>query len=70
MEEEAQGITGSTINSVEVNEVSEDTATATVDVSFEDDTGSPRFLITWNLVKEDEEWTLDDVSTAEEIGSS
>lgn len=66
-EEESYDITSSAVNSVEVDEVSENSANATVDVSFEDNTGSPRFLITWSLVKEDGEWKLDDVSTAEEI---
>lgn len=47
--EEDSGITGSTVNSLEVDEVSAETATATVDVSFEDKTGTPRFLITWSL---------------------
>ncbi len=52
-------ITGSTINSLKVEEVSDNTATATVDVSFKDKTGTPRFLLTWNLVKEGGAWKLD-----------
>jgi hypothetical protein len=49
--QEVYGIRQSTINSLEVDRVEGETATATVDVSFEDNTGTPRFLITWNLVK-------------------
>jgi hypothetical protein len=52
-------IRGSTINSLEVEEVSGNTATATVDVSFKDKSGTPRFLLTWNLVKEGGSWKLD-----------
>jgi len=45
-EEESHGITGSTVHPLEVNEVSESAATESaatsdVDVSVEDDTGSP-----------------------------
>lgn len=69
-EEESFDIQSSTIYSVEVSEVSEDTATATVDVGFEDNTGSPRFTITWNLVQEDGEWKLDEVSSSEQMDSS
>jgi methionine-rich copper-binding protein CopC len=66
-EEETFGITGSTINSVEVGEVSEDgTATATVDVSFEDNTGSPSFVIEWALVEEEGQWKLDEILSSSE----
>jgi hypothetical protein len=44
---------------LEVNGVAGDRATATVDVTVLDNTGTPRFLITWNLVKEGGEWKLD-----------
>jgi hypothetical protein len=30
-----------------------------VDVSFVDNTGTPRFVIVWSLVKEDGQWKLD-----------
>ncbi len=46
------------INSLGVDEVRGDTATVTADVSFEDNTGDPRFLVTWHLVRENEEWKL------------
>jgi len=66
-EEETFGITGSTVNSVEVGEVSEDgTFTATVDVSFEDETGTPSFVIEWALVEEDGRWKLDEVLSSSE----
>jgi micrococcal nuclease len=66
-EEKSFDITSSTVHSVEVEEVSEPTATATVDVSFEDNTGIPRFLITWNLLKESGEWKLDNQASAETL---
>jgi tetratricopeptide (TPR) repeat protein len=55
----------STVNSLEVAEVDHETATATVDVTFEDNSGTPRFLITWDLVKDkDGNWKLNkEVST-------
>ncbi len=57
--EKTNRIAGSTIHSVKVNEVSGSTAIATVDVSFKDKSGTPRFLLTWNLVKEGGYWKLD-----------
>ena len=51
-EEESSGITGSTINSVVVEDVRGDMAGATVDVSFEYNTETPRFVILWGLSKE------------------
>lgn len=68
--EESSGITDSTINSIDVSEVSEDAATATVDVSFEDNSGTSHFVITWNLVKEDGEWKLDEVASSERTSPS
>jgi hypothetical protein len=44
------------------------TATATVDVSFVDNTGTPRFLIVWNLVKEGGQWKFDERLSAQRIG--
>ncbi len=52
-------IQGTTINSLQVNQVAGNTATATVDVTVLDNTGTPRFLIVWNLVREGGEWKLD-----------
>jgi hypothetical protein len=52
-------IQSTTINSLQVNEVAGNTATATVDVTVLDNTGTPRFLIVWSLVKESGEWKLD-----------
>ena len=41
------------------------TATATVDVSFVDNTGTPRFVIVWGLVKEGGQWKLDEQFSAQ-----
>jgi hypothetical protein len=41
------------------------TATATVDVSFVDSTGTPRFVIVWSLLKEDGAWKLDEQISAQ-----
>jgi hypothetical protein len=60
-EEESFDIQDSTVYSVEVEEIGESTATATVEVSFEDNTGNPNFQITWSLVEEEGEWKLDEV---------
>jgi hypothetical protein len=57
--EQSYEIQGSTIHSLTVDEVSETTATATVDVSFVDNTGTPRFLIVWGVVKVRGQWKLD-----------
>jgi len=57
--EESSQITGSTINSLKANNISGNQATATVDVSFQDKTGTSRFLITWQMVKEGGKWKLD-----------
>jgi hypothetical protein len=66
-EEESFNIQYSTVNSIEVEEVGEYAAIATVDVSFEDNTGYPRFEITWGLVEENGEWKLDEVVSGEEV---
>jgi hypothetical protein len=58
--EESYEIQSSTIHSLTVDEVLGTTATATVDVSFVDNTGSPRFVIVWGLVKEGGQWKLDE----------
>jgi len=57
--EESSQIQSIIINSLEVNEVSGDTATATVDFSSINKTLTARFLIVWILVKEGGEWKLD-----------
>jgi hypothetical protein len=61
-------IQSSTIHSLAVDEVLGSTATATVDVSFVDNTGNPRFVIVWGLVKEDGEWKLDEQISAQRSG--
>jgi serine/threonine protein kinase len=58
--EQSYQIQSSTIHSLTVHEVLGTTATATVDVSFVDNTGTPRFVITWGLVKEGGAWKLDE----------
>jgi hypothetical protein len=63
-EEESFDIRGSQVNSVEVTSVTGDTATATVDVEFVDNTGTPRFVLDWRLVLEGGEWKLDEVLDA------
>jgi hypothetical protein len=65
--EQSYQIQSSMINSLEVEEVLGTTATATVDVSFMDDTGTPRFLIVWSLVKEGGQWKLDEQLSAQRI---
>jgi hypothetical protein len=39
-----------------------------VDVGFEDNTGTPRFLITWELVQEGGEWKLNEQVSAQRTG--
>lgn len=67
-EEKSFQVKDATINSVKVNSASGDSANATVDVSIRDNTGAPRFLLTWDLVKEDGQWKLDDQVSGEKIG--
>jgi eukaryotic-like serine/threonine-protein kinase len=57
--EQSYQIQNSTIHSLTVDEVLGTTATATVEVSFIDNTGTPRFVIVWSLVKEGGQWKLD-----------
>ncbi len=66
--EQSYQIQSSTIHSLQVDEVSGTTATATVDVSFVDNTGTPRFVIVWGLVKEGGTWKLDQQFSARRIG--
>ena len=63
--EQSYEIQSSTIHSLQVGEVLGTTATATVDVSFVDSTGTPRFVIVWSLVKEDGAWKLDEQISAQ-----
>ena len=58
--EQSYEIQSSTIHSLQVDEVLGKTATATVDVSFVDNTGTPHFVIVWSLVKEGGQWKLDE----------
>jgi hypothetical protein len=57
--EESSQIQSMTINSLEVDEVTGNTATATVDVSSINKTETARFHIVWMLVKEGGVWKLD-----------
>lgn len=66
-EQETFEVTDSTVFSTEVEEVGGSSATASVEVGFEDNTGSPAFAITWELLKEDGEWRLDEQADAEKI---
>jgi hypothetical protein len=66
-DEKSYKITGSMINSLEVTKISDTTATVDVDVSFMDITGTPRFLITWKVVKEGGHWKLDEQVYAHKI---
>jgi eukaryotic-like serine/threonine-protein kinase len=65
--EQSYEIQSSTIHSLTVDEVSSTTATATVDVSFVDNTGNPRFVIVWSLVKEGRAWKLDSQLSAQRV---
>lgn len=66
-EQETFDITDSTVFSTEVEQVEGSSATASVEVGFEDNTGSPAFAITWELLKEGGEWKLDEQDDAEKI---
>jgi serine/threonine-protein kinase len=66
--EESSQIQSITINSLEVNEVSGSTATATVDFSSINKTVTARFHIVWILVKEGGEWKLDHQLSGQRIG--
>jgi hypothetical protein len=66
--EESSQIQSITINSLQVNEVSGNTATATVDFSSTNKTVTARFHIVWILVKEGGEWKLDHQLSGQRIG--
>ena len=66
--EESSQIQSITINSLEVNEVSGNTATATVDFSSINETESAQFHIVWMLVKEGGEWKLDHQLSGQRTG--
>jgi hypothetical protein len=68
--EQAYEIQSSTIHSLQVDEVLGTTATATVDVSFVDNTGNPRFVIVWSLLKEGGQWKLDEQISAQRVTES
>jgi hypothetical protein len=65
--EQSYEIQSSTIHSLQVEEVLGTTATATVDVSFVDNTGTPRFVIVWSLVQEGGQWKLDSQLSAQRV---
>jgi hypothetical protein len=52
-------IMGSTIKEVNVQTVSENQATATIDVAFQDKGKDSCFFLEWSLVKESGQWKLD-----------
>ena len=66
--EESSQIQSITINSLEVNEVSGSTATATVDFSSVNKAETARFHIVWMLVEEGGEWKLDHQLSGQRIG--
>jgi serine/threonine protein kinase len=66
--EKSSQIQSITINSLEVNEVSGSTATATVDFSSINKAETARFHIVWMLVKEGGEWKLDHQLSGQRIG--
>jgi hypothetical protein len=68
--EQSYGIQSSTIHSLQVDEVLGTTATATVDVSFVDNTGTPRFVIVWSLLKEGGQWKLDEQISSQRVTES
>ena len=66
--EESSQIQSITINSLEVNEMSGSTATATVDFSSVNKAETARFHIVWMLVQEGGEWKLDHQLSGQRIG--
>jgi hypothetical protein len=66
--EQSYEIQSSTVHSLTVEEVSGTTATVTVDVSFVDNTGTPRFVIVWGLLEEGGRWKLDEQFSAQRVG--
>src|ERR687889_819450 len=66
--EESSQILSTTINSLEVNEVSGNTATAPVDLSTLNKTETGRFHMVWILVKEGGEWKLDHQLSGQRTG--
>jgi len=65
--ERTYGITASTINYLDVTYADGITAAATVDVTFQNDTGARRFLVTWILTKQDGAWKLDEQTSAKRL---
>ena len=66
--EESSQIQSITINSLEVNKVSRNTATATVDFSSINKAETARFHIVWMLVEEGGKWKLDHQLSGQRIG--
>jgi hypothetical protein len=66
--EESSQIQSITINSLEVNEVSGNTATATVDFGSVNEAKTARFHIVWILAKEGGEWKLDHQLSGQRVG--
>ncbi len=64
--ERTYGITAPIINYLDVT-YADGIATSTVDVTFQDDTGAPRFLVTWILTKQDGVWKLDRQTSSERL---
>lgn len=50
-----------------VDEVLGTTSTATVDVSFADNTGTPHFVIVWSLLREGGRWKLDEQISSQRV---
>jgi tRNA A-37 threonylcarbamoyl transferase component Bud32 len=65
--EQSYEIQSSTIHSLTVDAVLGTTATATVEVSFADNTGNPRFVIVWSLLKEGGRWKLDEQISSQRV---
>ena len=65
--EQAYEIRSSAIHSLTVDDLLGTTPTATVDVSFVDNTGTPRFVIVWSLFKEGGRWKLDQQISSQRV---
>jgi tetratricopeptide (TPR) repeat protein len=66
--QELYGIRSATINSLAVDKVEGKTATVTADVAFDDNSGTPRFLTTWILVKEEDgDWKLNKAFSSQRL---
>lgn len=63
--ERTSQIRSSTVNDVNVEAVSG--STATVDVSFRDKTGTPRFVLTWDMIRDGGGWKLDSQTSGQKV---